>query len=139
MGIQVARALGAKVAVTVLDEESAKLATDLGVELVINTNERDFVEAISQWTNGRSVDVAIDSLGGDILERTIQAVKPLGIIVAMGFMAGTAVSFDIRDFFFTQKQLRGTLVGDIEDFAAWLPAIRNGRIKPIIDSVLPPV
>ena len=43
----------------------------------------------------------------------------------------------MRNFFFTQKQLRGTLVGDIEDFAAWMDPIREGKIRPVIDSVLP--
>lgn len=137
MSIQVARALGARVAVTVQNESSAELAASLGAELVINTSHEDFVAALSQWTGGRGVDVAIDNLGGDILARTIAAVKPLGIIVAMGFMAGSEVTFDIKDFFFTQKQLRGTLVADIEDFAAWLAPIKDGKIKPVIDSVMP--
>ncbi|MNO58276.1 Zinc-binding dehydrogenase [compost metagenome] len=81
--------------------------------------------------------MAIDNLGGSILARTIDAVRSQGIVVAMGFMAGPEVTFDIRNFFFTQKQLRGTLVGDIEDFAAWLDPIREGKVKPVIDSVLP--
>ncbi|GLS33611.1 NADPH:quinone reductase [Mesorhizobium albiziae] len=137
MSIQVARALGACVATTVLDEPSAKLAASLGAELVINTSKEDFVDALNTWTDGQGVDVAIDNLGGDILPKTIAAVKPLGIIVAMGFMAGTDVTLDIRNFFFTQKQLRGTLVGDIEDFAAWLDPINAGKVKPVIDSILP--
>lgn len=137
MSIQVARALGARVATTVQNDASAEIAFRLGAELVINIKEQDFVEALKDWTNGRGVDVAIDNLGGDILQRTIATVKPQGIIVAMGFMAGTDVTFDIRNFFFTQKQLRGTLVGDIEDFAAWLDHIKAGKIKPMIDSVLP--
>ncbi|MBM3114488.1 quinone oxidoreductase family protein [Jeongeupia naejangsanensis] len=137
MAIQVARALGARVATTVQSAASAELANQLGAELVIDSNGQDFVEAVRNWTGGAGVDVAIDNLGGDVLARTIAAVRPLGIIVTMGFMAGTTVSFDIRDFFFSQKQLRGTLVGDIEDFAAWLEPIKAGRIKPQIDSVLP--
>lgn len=137
MSIQVARALGARVATTVLDDASAALATNLGAELVINTSQENFVEALHNWTDGRGVDVAIDNLGGSILAQTIEAVKPRGIVVAMGFMAGTEVTFDIRNFFFAQKQLRGTLVGDIEDFAAWLDPIKDGKIKPVIDSILP--
>lgn len=137
MSVQVARALGARVAVTVQNEFSAQLAKSLGAELVIDSGQEDFVEALAKWTDGRGVDVAIDNLGGAILPRTIDAVKPMGVIVAMGFMAGPEVTFDIRNFFFTQKQLRGTLVGDIEDFAAWLEPIREGKIKPVIDSVLP--
>ena len=137
MSIQVAQALGTHVAVTVQNKASAELVRSLGVELVINSSQEGFVQAIKTWTDGRGVDVAIDNLGGDVLAKTIDAVKPQGIVVAMGFMAGPEVTFDIRSFFFTQKQLRGTLVGDIEDFAAWLDPIREGKIKPIIDSVLP--
>lgn len=137
MSIQVARALGARVATTVQSEASAQLAASLGAELVINASEQDFVEAVNDWTGGRGVDVAIDNLGGDILQKTIAAVRPLGIIVTMGFMAGTQATIDVRDFFFSQKQLRGTLVGDIEDFAAWLAPIREGKIKAVIDSVMP--
>ncbi|MNM81876.1 Phthiocerol synthesis polyketide synthase type I PpsC [compost metagenome] len=137
MSIQVARALGAHVAVTVQNEASAQLAQSLGAERVIDSGKADFVAEIGKWTAGRGVDVAIDNLGGNILARTIDAVRPQGIVVAMGFMAGPEVTFDIRNFFFAQKQLRGTLVGDIEDFAAWLDPIRESKIKPVIDCVLP--
>lgn len=81
--------------------------------------------------------MAIDSIGGDGFEKTIEAVKPLGIIVAMGFMAGTQVSFDIRSFFFGQKQIRGTLMADVEDLVFWLEKIRKGTVKPIVDTVRP--
>lgn len=137
MSIQVARALGAKVATTVRSADSAKLAESVGADLVINSRDTDFNEAISTWTDGRGVDVAIDSLGGDTFQKTINAVKTKGIIVAMGFMSGTEVKFDIRSFFFALKQLRGSLNADIEDLAAWLPRIRAGQIKPVVDSVLP--
>ncbi|MGD9637189.1 MAG: zinc-binding dehydrogenase, partial [Pirellulales bacterium] len=112
-------------------------AAGLGAELVINVGREDFGEAIAKWTNGRGVDVAIDNLGGEILARSIDVTRPLGIVVAMGFMEGTNVTLDIRNFFFTQKQLRGTLVGDIEDMANWLPQIRAGKIRAVIDSVYP--
>jgi NADPH:quinone reductase-like Zn-dependent oxidoreductase len=137
MSIQVARALGAKVATTVRSKESAELAAGAGADLVINTRDSDFNDAISKWTGGTGVDVAIDSLGGSTFEKTIDATKVRGIIVAMGFMSGTEVKFDIRKFFFAQKQIRGSLNADIEEFAGWLDRVRNGAIKPIVDSALP--
>ncbi|TRN24470.1 hypothetical protein DM784_09100 [Vibrio furnissii] len=137
MSIQIAKALGARVVTTVQNADSAKIAKECGADLVINSSEQDFVAAVHEWTNGKGVDVAIDNLGGDSLQRTIHAVRTQGIIVSMGFMAGTQATIDVRDFFFAQKQLRGTLVGDIEDFSRWLPAIKKGLIKPLIDSTLP--
>lgn len=137
MGIQIARALGAKVAATVRSADSAKMAEAAGAELVINTRESDFNDAISKWTDGRGVDVAIDSLGGNSFENTINAVKTRGIIIAMGFMSGTEVKFDIRNFFFGQKQIRGSLTADIQDFALWMERIREGKIKATVDSTFP--
>ena len=137
MSIQVAKALGAKVATTVRTKESAEVVRTIGVDRLINTKEEDFNEAIQDWTQGRGVDVAIDSLGGDIFARTIDAVKPFGIIVAMGFMAGTEVKFDIRNFFFGQKQIRGALMADIEDLQQWLIKVREGLVVPVVDTVLP--
>lgn len=137
MCLQVARALGAKVAVTVRKQSSAQIAKDLGAELVIDSTQEDFVAPLMKWTGGHGVDVAIDNLGGEVLARTIDAVRPMGIVVAMGFMAGVQVSFDVRNFFFAQKQLRGTLIGDIEDFTRMCEPIRAGRIRPVIDAVYP--
>ena len=137
MSIQIAQALGARVATTVRRESSARIARSLGAELVIDATKDDVNAALAQWTEGRGVDVAIDNLGGETLARTLDAVRPMGIVVAMGFMAGVNVTFDVRNFFFGQKQLRGTLIADIEDFAAQFDSIRAGRIKPVIDSVLP--
>lgn len=137
MSIQIAKALGAKVATTVRSEESAALAKEVGANLIINTRTEDFSEEISAWTRGQGVDVAIDSLGGSGFEKTINAVKTNGIIVAMGFMNGPEVKFNIRDFFFAQKQIRGALTADIEDFQNWLKRIGDGEIKAIVDCVLP--
>lgn len=137
MCIQVACALGARVATTVRSSASAEAVQSAGAQLIINTRDSDFNKAIAEWTGDRGVDVAIDCLGGADFEKTLNAVKMQGIVVSMGFMAGTEVKFDIRNFFFAQKQIRGCLSADIEDLAGWLDRIRDGQIKPLVDSVLP--
>ncbi len=135
--IQVARALGAHVATTVRDDAKGEYAKSMGADLVINTRKEDFVERILEWTDGRGADVVIDSLGGDVLPRSIDAVKATGIVVAFGFVAGTQVTFDVRNFFFDQKQLRGSMANDIEDFKWGLEQVRLGKIKPSLDHALP--
>ena len=137
IAIQVAKALGAEVAATVRDDVKGEYAKLLGADLVINTREEDFVERVKQWTGGRGADVVIDNLGGTVLPKSIDAVKTLGIVVALGFVAGTEVTFDIRNFFFGQKQLRGTMFGDVEDFKWGMQQVREGRIKPSLDRALP--
>ncbi len=104
---------------------------------MINTRKEDFVERVKQWTGGRGADVVIDNLGGDILPKSIDAVKPLGIVVAFGFTAGTEVTFDIFKFFSAQKQLRGSMASDDEDLKWGLEQVRAGRIKSTLDRALP--
>jgi len=135
--IQVAKALGAEVATTVRDDVKGKYTKSLGADLVINTKKEDFVERVKQWTDGRGVDVVIDNLGGAILPKSIEAAKPLGIIVVFGFAAGTEVSFDVRNLFFAQKQLRGSMACDKEDLEWGLQQVRAGKIKPSLDHTLP--
>ena len=137
MQIQVAKALGAEVAATVRDDAKGDYVKSLGADLVINTRTEDFVERVKEWTGGRGADVAIDNLGGDVLAKSIDAVRPLGVVVAFGFVAGTEVSFDIRNFFFAQKQLRGSMASNIEDLKWGLEQVRSGRIKPALDRTLP--
>ncbi len=137
MQIQVAKALGAEVATSVRNDAKGEFAKTLGADLVINTTKEDFVERIKEWTGGAGADVGIDNLGGDVLANSIEAARPMGVIVAFGFAAGTEVKFDIRSLFFSQKKLRGSMSSDIEDFNWGLEQVRAGRIKPILDHTLP--
>ena len=75
----------------------------------------------------RSADVVIDNLGGDVLAKSIEATRPMGVVVAFGFAAGPEVKFDIRSLFFAQKQLRGSMASDIEDLQWGLPASPRGN------------
>jgi len=137
MQIQVAKAMGADVATTVRSDAKGEFAKTLGADLVINTREEDFVEQVKEWSGGLGADVVIDNLGGDVLSKSIDAVKPLGVVVAFGFAAGTEVTFDVRNLFFSQKQLRGSMASDMEDLEWGLEQVRAGRIKPLLDHTLP--
>jgi len=137
MQIQVAKALGAEVATTVRNDAKGEHAQALGADLVINTKKEDFVEPVKEWTGGQGADVVIDNLGGAVLPKSIDAVKPLGTVVAFGFVAGTEVTFDIRNFFFAQKKLCGSMASDIEDLKWGLEQVRAGKIKPSLDRTLP--
>ena len=137
MQIQVAKALGARVATTIRSDAKGELATAVGADLVINTRTHSFVEQVMDWTEGRGADVVIDNLGGDVLADSIDAARPGGVIVAFGFTAGTQVSFDIRNFFFGQKQLRGSMASDPTDLEWGLEHVRAGRIKPAVGRILP--
>jgi len=137
MQIQVAKALGAEVATTIRNDAKAAFAEQAGADLVINVRNEDFVERVKDWTAGQGADVVIDNMGGDVLAKSIEAVKAMGVIVAFGFAAGPEVGFDIRSLFFGQKQLRGSMASDIEDLEWGLEQVKAGKIKPLLDRALP--
>ncbi len=137
MQIQVAKALGAEVATTVRDDTKAEFSRQAGADLAINTRKVDFVERVQEWTGGQGADVVIDNLGGDVLAKSIEAAKPMGVIVSFGFAAGAEVKFDIRTLFFAQKKLRGSMASDTEDLQLGLELIRKGKVKPMLDRTFP--
>ena len=137
MQLQVAKALGARVATTVRSQEDADFVRSLGADFVIDTSTDDFVARVKEWTDGQGVDVVIDSLGGDVLPKSIEVARPLGTIVVFGFAAGTETTFDVTSLFFTQKRLLGSMASDKEDLEYGLRLVAAGHIKPILDRALP--
>ncbi len=137
MQIQIAKALGARVATTIRNASKADAVRKLGADLVINTSNEDLVKRVKEWTDGRGADVVIDNLGGDVLATSIAAAKATGVIVAFGFAAGPEVKFDIRSLFFEQKELKGSMASDKSDLEFGLQLVREGKITPLLDRTFP--
>ena len=137
MQIQVAKALGARVATTIRNASKAAAVREIGADLVINTSNEDLVESVKEWTDGRGADVVIDNLAGDVFATSIAAAKPTGVIVAFGFAAGPEVTFDIRSLFFEQKEIKGSMASDKRDMEFGLQLVSEGKIRPLLDRTLP--
>lgn len=130
--IQVAKALGADVAVTLRSASKTDFVKSLGADLVVTTSSPDFMEQVREWSNG-GVDVIVDNLGGPSLAQSLEMTKPLGIVVLMGNVLGLESTIPVRSVFFPQKQIRGTLMGDVADLEWGLEQVRLGKIKPTLD------
>ncbi len=83
VAIQLAKRLGAQVITTVSTPEKADWVRRLGADQVILYTETDFVAAVLDWTDGQGVDLALDTVGGALLERTFPAVKLYGDVVTL--------------------------------------------------------
>lgn len=83
VAIQLAREAGARIATTVGNAEKARFATEIGAELPILYRETDFVEAVMDWTDNRGVDIAMDNVGGAVLQQTFPAVRFYADIVSL--------------------------------------------------------
>jgi NADPH2:quinone reductase len=148
MAIQMAKAFGAKVIVTVGSKDKADACTRLGADLAINYKNEDFVEAVKKATGGGGANVILDMVGGDYIDRNYDAAAVEGRIVQIAFLSGppkaTAnfAKLMVKRLVHTGSTLRprsnadkAAMVAAIE--AKVMPYLRAGRIKPVMDSTFP--
>jgi len=143
--IQLARMIGARVAVTAGSAEKLAVCQSLGAEILINYREQDFVAEVLAATDGRGADVILDIMGGSYAARNIDALATNGRIMVIANQSGEAATFN--PFHLMQKRGRywGTTLRSrpIEEkaeiiravHAAVSPWIESGQFRPVIDSV----
>lgn len=83
VAVQLARSAKCDVIATVDSEEQARFVRNLGAHEAINHRERDFVDAVMEWSDGEGVDVALDTVGGETFQKTFEAVRPYGDLVTL--------------------------------------------------------
>jgi NADPH2:quinone reductase len=83
VAIQLAKQAGAQVITTVSNEEKADFVRELGADAVINYHQQDVTEAVMEWTGGRGVDVAFDTVGGEVLGQCFPCVRLYGDVVTI--------------------------------------------------------
>ena len=148
MAIQLAKAFGSKVMVTVGSREKADACLKLGADHAINYKTEDFVEAVKKATAGAGANVILDMVGGDYIDRNYEAAAVEGRIVQIAFLAGTPkasanfAKLMVKRLHHTGSTLRprsnadkAAMVAAIE--AKVMPLLREGRVKPLMDSTFP--
>jgi len=140
--IQIARALGHKVFVTVGSDERAAAVEALGASKAINYKTQDFVEEIKKLTDGKGVDVVLDMVSGEYINRNIQCLADDGRIVIIAQLGGSKATIDTaqvmrRRLTITGSTLRPRSVAFKTQIAQALqqkvwPLLSAGKIKPVI-------
>jgi NADPH2:quinone reductase len=142
--IQMATALGAKVMVTVGNDEKARACEALGAARAVNYREEDFVEAVREATGGNCANVILDMVGGDYVERDLRAAALEGHIVQIAFLKGSKVELDLMRLMMRRLTLTGstlraqspeakTRMAKAIEQRVW-PLIAAGKVKPVVDS-----
>jgi NADPH:quinone reductase-like Zn-dependent oxidoreductase len=133
--VQVAKLLGARVAVTTRDPAKAERAKALGAdEVLMTSDDRPLDKVLWQWSGKRGVDVIFDSAGEDTVPRSLKAVARGGRIVIIGATTGPIVEIDLRTLFWRQASIRGSTMANLTEFDEVWAELRAGRLKPVIDS-----
>jgi len=146
-GIQVARALGARVAVTAGAQNKLDLCTELGAEITINYRDEDFV-AIVRSQGG--ADVIFDIMGAKYLDRNVDALGNEGRLVIIGMQGGVKAELNIAKLLVKRAGVIATALrsrpvsgpGSKSDIVAevvanvW-PMVADGQVRPIIGAEFP--
>jgi putative PIG3 family NAD(P)H quinone oxidoreductase len=104
--IQLAKAFGATVITTVGNAEKVAFCRDIGADQVINYREKDFQAEVAAITGKRGVDLILDMVGGDYIERNLRSLAIEGRLVIIAFLEGSKVTADWR--FIMMKRLTVT-------------------------------
>ncbi|MGD9836492.1 MAG: NAD(P)H-quinone oxidoreductase [Afipia sp.] len=147
MAIQMAKAHGAKVFVTVGGQDKVDACLKLGADAAINYKTEDFVARTKELTGGKGVDVILDMVGGDYIDRNYEAAAVEGRIVQIAFLGGSKATPNfaklmMKRLHHTGSTLRPRSVADKAAMVAAIeanamPWLNDGRVKPLMDSSFP--
>ncbi len=145
--IQLLKTSGNPVIITAGSADKCAACTKLGADLAINYREEDFVERVRSFTDGKGVDVIMDMVGADYLEKNLSLLKLKGRLVFISTLSGGQTAIDLRQLMGKRLRLIGsvlrsrTLAEKIaikENFMArFWSQVENDTIKPVIDTVYP--
>jgi NADPH2:quinone reductase len=147
VAIMLGKAFGARVFATAGSAEKCAACQRLGADVAINYKTEDFVAAVKAATADKGVDVILDMVGGDYIDRNYDAAAVEGRIVQIAFQGSPKANVDFRRMLtkrltHTGSGLRPRSVADKGKMARALeekvwPLLNAGRVKPVIDSTFP--
>ena len=145
--IQIARALGSRVVATAGSAAKCAACERLGAERAVNYHEDDFVAAVRALTDGRGVDVILDMVGGEYLQRNLDSLATGGRLVQIAVLGGAKATLNLvtvlqRRLTVTGSSLRPRSVAEKGAIAAALrehvwPLLESGTVSPVIYQTFP--
>lgn len=145
--IQIGRLIGAEVWVTAGSDEKCARAEELGADVAVNYREHSFADVVEERTGGAGLQMILDVIGRDYLDANLRALSEAGRLVLVGLMGGARAEADLGLVLRKRLRVYGTVMRSrplidraaiTRDYQQHLePAIVNGEMKPIIDSVFP--
>ncbi len=145
--IQLAAAFGAKVITTAGSPEKCAACLALGATRAINYHDEDFFEVVRAETGKRGVDVILDMVGGDYIDRNIRSLADDGRLVNIGYQSGSMVTVDMMRVMLKRlvltgstlrirpTEIKGGIARAVETNV--LPLLADGRVRIVLDRTYP--
>ena len=145
--IQLLAARGHEVFTTAGSDEKCNACARLGAKRAINYKNEDFVAVIQAETGGKGVDVILDMVGGDYIQRNMTAAAMWGRIVNIAYQKGSTAEINFMPLMIKRLSLMGTTlrnrttaqkaaIRDAVKNEVW-PLVAQGKIKPVVEARLP--
>jgi putative PIG3 family NAD(P)H quinone oxidoreductase len=140
--IQLAKAFGATVVTTAGSAEKTAFCRSIGADYAIDYRQQDFVEEVRRITQERGVDVILDMVGGDYIERNLKCLALEGRLAQIAFLDGSRVECDFRSMMVKRLTLTGStlraspsarkaeLARELRE-KVW-PLLAQGEVRPVI-------
>jgi len=145
--IQLAHAFGARVITTAGSDEKCAACESLGADVAINYRAADFVAAVRDATGGRGVDVVLDMVGGDYVQRNIECLAMDGRLVQIGLLGGAKAQINTgpilqRRLWLTGSTLRARSVAEKGAIARAVHAnvwslLEAGTVRVLVHATYP--
>ncbi len=147
MAIQLAREVGAQVAVTAGSAAKLDVCRELGASILVNYREQDFEQVVREATDGHGADVILDTIGAKYLARNVSVLAPNGRLVIIGLQGGRTGEIDLGAMLAKRCALIATTLRarPLGEKAAIVAAVREhvwpivaaGRVRPVIEGRYP--
>ncbi|MET9319903.1 NAD(P)H-quinone oxidoreductase [Streptomyces sp. NPDC003038] len=147
MAIQLAKAVGATVAVTAGGPEKLARCKELGADILIDYREQDFVTELRAATGGAGADVILDIMGAKYLARNVDALAVNGRLAVIGLQGGVKAELNLGALLAKRAAITATSLRarPLEEKAAIVAAVREhvwplvsaGRIRPVVHATFP--
>ena len=144
--VQICKAIGARVIAT-CSTAKVDAVTALGADVVVDYTSQDFIETVKRATDGKGVDVILDVIGGEYLDRNVACIAVRGRIVQVGVMGGGNTAFNLGALMPKRASLTGTVLRarPLEEKIALsqrfsseiIPLFESGLLRPVIDRRYP--
>ena len=145
--IQLATQMGARVMTTAGSDEKCQACINLGAEVAVPYKTQDFVKAAKEFGGGKGVDVILDMVGGDYIQRNIKSLAVDGRLVSIAFLKGSTAEINFMSMMLKRLTITGSTLRpqsitakakirqDLEK-TVW-PLLEAGKIHPVIHKTFP--
>ena len=135
--IQIARMIGARVITTAGSPSKLERTKSLGAHEAIDHSREDVGARVRELTGKKGVEVVFEHVGGAVFEQAMGALARNGRLVTCGATAGGSVKLDLNMLFGRHLALLGSWMGRRSELVEVLKFVRDGRLKPVVDRVMP--